>query len=150
MGYGHSYRCLDCGETGEVILGVGMMYPEVCHETKEKASLGEIGQKLEEIVHQHPEGKFDCTRIIYACDCGGWKVAPRMDYYTLDNSKGGVNSDNPYSSLEQIGGTPVYRSHMCSRCRRKMHLFPKSGIGSLTCPRCAGTLEFQLNTIMWD
>lgn len=151
MGCGHFYTCRNCGETGSIYLDVGMAYPEICREAKLKAVFGKMGKRLEETVRQHPEGAFDCSSIIYACECGGWRAAPRMDYFIMDDPKSDIDPNNTYCSWEEIGGTPIYKSrHLCPKCRKKMHPFPESDIGSLPCPKCGGTLEFQLDAISWD
>jgi len=151
MGSGHSFKCKSCGEKGEVFLGVGMLYPDYCKQAKNAAIRGEFGKKLQRAVLQYPNGLMDCDAIIYACGCGGWKSAPRMDYFIVRNCPDAFDPEHNYSSAEELGGELVYQSrHLCPKCRKKMQPFSGKDITSLSCPKSGGELEFMLGAIMWD
>lgn len=78
MGYGHSYKCENCGRRDNIILGVGMLYPLQCERTKEAAIEGKFGKTLQQATNDYPDGFMDCEKIIYACNCGGWKAEERI------------------------------------------------------------------------
>lgn len=148
MGWGHTYKCKNCGKSGELFLGVGARYPTVCKRAKEAAVRGKLGRGLLHAALEYPDGNVDCEKILYACDCGGWTVTQRLDYFIAEDA---VIQSRPYASWEQLGATPIYRyRHMCPKCRKKMHPYPEKDIRKLNCPVCGGKLVFHLGEIMWD
>lgn len=149
MGLTTTYTCTRCGKSIDVVLGVGMMYPNLCKRVKEDARSGKLGKKLQKVVMQHPEGHMDCETIVYVCDCGAWKTAARNDYYIVHNQA--FDEDDNYSSWTEIGGTVLYETkHLCPKCRRKMHPLPEEKLEQLTCPDCGGKLKSPDRIVLWD
>lgn len=148
MGYGHSYKCTQCGNHGTIFLDVGMRYPQVCEKVKASAMNGKRGAVWQRFLSEHPYGVFDCSEVIFACECGGWRASPKLDYYVAEDDS---QEFPPYfTGSENYPGVVKRSQHRCPKCRKNMKPIDESKITSLKCQKCGGTLEFELHSIMWD
>lgn len=146
MGYGFSFRCKECGKTGEVFLDVGSLYPLVCSDTKERALRGELGQRAMKAVQKNPTGVFDCTRVVYKCECGFWRDDEKL-LYCIPN--GHDDDHSAYDEWNEENSKIVWkRRHPCSKYRKEMKRY-NGDVEALKCPDCGGELEFG-RFIDWD
>jgi len=151
MGHGIGYSCSECGEGGMVLLGVGMMFPEVCKEERRKAARGKYGAELQQAVRENPDGWLDCTEVVYACSCGGWENTAVLDYYLPVETKqdsGGYAPPrrNPEDKI-------IRRKHPCPRCGKNMRPAQKGQSGlydGLRCRECGGPVVFTDLMMLWD
>lgn len=147
MGHAHVYTCRQCGGQGKIHLSIGMAYPYVCEETKQAAIAAKLGTALQKYVAEHPNGAFDCENVVFACSCGGWKTAPRLDYYVPED---GQELPPYFTGDANFKGTVRRAQHRCPKCRKKLQELPEKKITSLRCPLCSGNLKFDPIIIRWD
>jgi len=168
MGIGHGICCMKCGFNDNLFLGVGMLYPEQSAEYRQEACQGRHGKMIQKLIDEHPEGMLDCANAIYKCSCGGWRLAPRGDYYIPegDDELGEyftreelepcedeeIDEDDedfePYTPPKAIC---LHKAkHLCPKCRRNMREVSVEEELELSCLRCGEKLEVFENDILWD
>ena len=149
MGIGHSFRCCNCGKSGDIYCDIGMEYPEDCEEVYEKTKNGEFGDVWKSCVTENPYGAFDCTLEVYKCSrCGFWANDSRKNYYISWSTK----------KLRQRYVTDMDRSkmrcikrfyHACPRCRGVMHRVELRK-ETINCLDCGSALRIDFNQFIWD
>lgn len=171
MGYGFEFTCKECGRKYKAILGVGMTYPHVLEEIKQKMRDGKYGAKARDLINSEPYAVVDGDRKLYVCKCGRWSVKEALDIYIPKD----VEKVKKLSFGEQTAGDLGYvpfvsdyelkeyfqlalpRKHVCGKCRKEMRAIkdPEGKImrTGLPCPRCGAKNKIDLEhtrIIMWD
>lgn len=87
MGTGISLRCRKCGYEFSANLGVGFMFPLLYQQVMDAAGKGEVRQKVQSFVEEHPDGALDCDSVVLQCtDCGNLSCGPDLTMYVPGNN----------------------------------------------------------------
>ena len=149
MGIGHSFKCYNCGKTGDIYCDSGMGYPDDCEEVYEKARNGELGDDWKSCVTENPYGAFDCTLEVYKCSkCGFWKNDSRKDYYISTTAKKLRKRYVTDTDESQIRCIKRF-FHSCPRCSAVMHHVELKK-EPLNCVQCGSAIEIDFNQFIWD
>lgn len=146
MGYGFRFKCNQCAKEFEILLDVGMDYPQYCARVKENALKGKYGKRAMQAVLSNPNGVFDCTRVIYKCECGFWHDDAKLIYCI---PKQPIIDDEYYNELDETNSQVIWkRRHPCHRCRKEMKRFD-GDLMMLNCPVCGNKVKISVD-ILWD
>ena len=110
MGVGHRWKCRSCGKSENVYLLGGLSYDRICAYAKEKAKDGKYGKEMQMTVHDNPDGRMKCLRILFACGCGYWKDYDNTEYFIGVDSEAGNEEEKSVCRLK----------HFCSECGGEM------------------------------
>lgn len=149
MGWGHNFKCNNCGKIGDIYYGSGMEYPEDCEAVYEKAQNGEFGDDWKSCVTDNPYGAFDCTLEVYKCTkCNFWKNDSRKNYYISTTAK---KLRHRYVTDKDEGQIRCIKRfhHMCPCCSGVMHRVELIK-ESLNCVECRSTIEIDFYQFVWD
>ncbi len=146
MGCGIRLKCSKCAKDIEVSLDVGRYYPQYCAIVKDKVLKGAYGKRALQKVRSNPNGIFDCTRVIYKCECGYWHDAEKLIYCIPNDPR---TDDDYYNEWNDTNSQVIWkRRHPCPRCRKEMKRYD-GDVMELKCPACGGNLE-AVDYLMWD
>lgn len=146
MGCGFVFECSDCAKEFEISLDVGMLYTQYCKRVKDDALKGKYGKRAMKAVLNNPDGVFDCTRVIYKCECGFWHDNEKMIYCIPNHPE---TDCEYYDEWDETNSRVIWaRRHPCPRCRKEMKRFD-GDVMTLKCPVCGGNLK-QVDDFLWD
>ncbi len=161
MGYGHRFRCAECGEEYAAYLGTGMIYPQTYEKTAEDIAAGKHGEDLRQAL-ELPYAAVDASMTLYVCaSCGAWVNADRVAVLAPDDPEeaereaggdvkgpGGVRFATPWELSE---GYHVVLEEVpaCPGCGGPMHIASESEETELRCPAC-GAVNKEAFGVMWD
>lgn len=152
MGSGTVYKCKKCGHEFNVLTGIGMLYPHVCNETKEKIRKGKYGKEWKTLLNENPDCIVNCERELLICeDCGTPKTEKNLSLY-LPRKRA---KTNPYAFGEELEKKHTLLAaypHRCKKCGGsckavRQEIFPSS----LKCPKCGEKMvNDPMLMISWD
>lgn len=172
MGEGYVLSCINCGYSFGANLGVGFAFPSVYRETIESAQKGELSEKLQKFVCEHPEGAVNCDiDIIYCTKCRKLKSGLNLNMYLPKAGHDPKHDTNVPWSIGMPYKNTAYATpwelkehyklfarypHRCDSCGSParaisldtLHLKIKQG--SLLCPCCGNAINNIVSPIYWD
>lgn len=149
MGWGHRYKCDNCGKTGDIYCDYGMTYPEECEATYEKAKNGQYGDEWKLCVAEYPQGAFDCVWEIYKCSgCGFWKNDSRKNYYVSANQMR-IRKRYITGLNKQLLRCVKQFQHKCPQCNGIMHCIELEK-EVLNCVECGSKIRIEFDQFIWD
>ena len=151
MGTGHTYNC-KCKSTYKSIhVGIGMMYPRICERTYVSALDGDYGESWKTIIESHPNGGFDCEKVVYKCSyCDYWEVDTKKSYYIpqRDYTLRGKYIMWIDKAFKRVKCIKTFR-HICPCCSKTMHIANLEN-ETLICQKCSTPIKIHFGTINWD
>lgn len=172
MGQGNGYHCTKCDFSFEAHLEVGFAFPTVYKEIIDSARKGELGDKLQQFVLNHPEGVVNCENSIIRCSkCGDLVCGPNLNMYlpkegydptSIQHGQWsvampceGADYVTPWDLHEHYKLTAKY-PHRCEKCGSSAHVISEKTLarkiteGAIVCPCCGGSIAVDEGVIMWD
>lgn len=172
MGQGNCYRCTKCDYEFTAYLGVGFAFPQVYKDMMESARKGELGEKIQQFMHEHPDGALNCESSIIRCTkCGALDCAPNLGMYLPKEGydphsvqhgqwSGAMPFDGesyvtPWELRENYKLTAKY-PHKCDKCGASARVISAKSLsnkiseGSIRCPCCGERMDVVECVIIWD
>ena len=163
MGSGCVYKCSACGYSFEASVGVGFLYPDTYQETMAAARRGELGEKVQQFLSEHPDGALDPSDQIACClSCKRYETVQDLTMYFFPDGlpeppgrwsiafpAEGENYVDP-GTMQQQGKIYARYPHRCHSCGGKMKLLKRFSFQPLPCPNCRGKDLEPTRFIDWD
>ena len=167
MGTGYRYECENCGESSNVLLGMGYSFPDVCERVMDGIAAGEFGPELQQAQAKSSMSGVCAEARLYECkSCGHWEVIPDATLYEprddqlediLVSVRGGgqkalATRRIPFLIRDDLKLCRVLAEfHPTCSCGGEMRRVRRLRGHKLACPTCGhkNTLSAD-KIIMWD
>ena len=169
MGRGYGCICVKCGYHLLGNFGVGFMFPQVYHETIERARKGELGDTYKRFFQENKNAAINCENVMLQCtDCGEYEIdleltayLKKPDFQKERNAKWSVAFPFPETEYVTLFDLTVGYTkrmdypHKCHKCNGKMRIIREKQFykmidnNEFLCPNCE--MPMELTEIMnWD
>lgn len=125
MGAGYRIACNNCGLDKEILIGSGMLLPDVF---KDDILEGKFGQDAKAIMEEHPDWDYWIDHRPFSCNCNYVTGFPVVIFITDEGKE--IKCDR----------------HRCAKCGKTMRA---NSWGKGVCWRCGGKLSMY-DSLMWD
>ena len=166
MGNGFAPKCKKCGYEFHALYGVGLFFPYEYRKQMEAGKNGELGEKVQRFLKEHPDGVLDIERTAMQCTkCGEYASNMKLNMYLPVEGKA-IEKDNPVrwsiaapaKDVEYVDPDDLRRyyrlagryTHICEHCGGRMrYVSQKIQRKELTCPHCKAIMD-TYNFLFWD
>ena len=166
MGNGFAPKCKKCGYEFHALYGVGMFFPYEYRKQMEAGRRGELGEKVQRFLKEHPDGVLDIERTAMQCTkCGEYASNMKLNMYLPVEGKIIEKNQSvrwsiaaPAEDVEYVDPDDLRRyyrlagryTHICEHCGGRMrYVSQKIQRKELTCPHCKAIMD-TYNFLFWD